>query len=557
MSYAPVLSQPSTNSKPKAEPFNTIFKAEKKWMALPIKNGAPKRRVELWVDGKVPRYIDIELAEDNIDWYSYLDISQWKGKDLDLRVNLLTPGSKTFAPVIQSDNDRNEGDLYREKLRGQFHFSPKRGWTNDPNGLVYYNGEYHLFFQHNPYGREWGNMTWGHAVSKDLIHWNELGEALYPDECGTMFSGSGIVDEKNTSGLGKDGKAPMVLFYTCDRSWTQGMAWSTDGRNFEKSDRTVVPRFSIGNRDPKVIWHEPSKKWVMVYYAESKEKPRTHTMRFYTSSNLKDWVFESSLDGGTGRDGYLFECAEFFELPVEGNPAQKKWILTGANSEYAIGNFDGKKFTPETERLQGQRGRDFYAAQTFNNEPKGRRVEIGWWRTYTNKENMSFNQSQSIPLEIKLVNTENGLRITRTPVKELESLRVSTFTIGKATLKEGSANPLSKLNIAELEMRIELEPGKAKEIVFKIHGRSIVYNSEKQELSCDGVTASAPLTKGKLGLIIYADRIGFEIFTSDGLLFMPVNVNLDMNDKEISLNVKGGAAKISNCFVYGLKSIWE
>ncbi|HZG26393.1 MAG TPA: glycoside hydrolase family 32 protein [Chitinophagaceae bacterium] len=551
------LAQQEKTSQPKPAPFDTIFKAEKRWMVFPVKNGATKRKVELWIDGKLCRYIDIELAEGQADWLSYLDISEWKGKDLDLRVNLLSPGAKTFSATLQSDTDTNEAPLYKEKLRGQFHFSPKRGWTNDPNGLAYYNGEYHLFFQHNPYGTEWGNMHWGHAVSKDLLHWKELGEALYPDETGTMFSGSGVVDSNNTSGLGKDGKAPMVLFYTSDRSWTQGLAWTTDGRTFEKSDRAAVPRFSMGNRDPKVIWHEPTKKWIMVYYAEANRQLRSHTMRFYTSPNLKDWTFSSSIKGGQGRDNYLFECPEFFELPVEGNPAQRKWILTGANNEYAIGNFDGKVFTPEVERLKGERGRDFYASQTFNNEPNGRRIEIGWWRTRTNKEGMTFNQSQSIPLEIKLVNSDSGLRLSRTPVKELESLRMKTFNIGKATLAENGTNPLAKVNAGALELRAALEPGKSREITFSIHGKTIVYDVDKKQLTCDGVNAPAPLKKGRLGLIIYADRTGFEIFTEDGLLFMPVNVNLDMNDPLISVSAKGGRARINNLAVYELKSIWD
>lgn len=539
------------------QPFNTFFTAEKKWMVLPVRNGAPKRRVDLWLDGKVVRYIDIELAEDSTDWLSYLDISEWKGRELDLRVNLLHPDAKIFSPVQQSDADTNAGALYQEKYRGQFHFSPKRGWMNDPNGLVYFNGEYHLFFQHNPYGTEWGNMHWGHAVSKDLLHWKEAGEALYPDQCGTMFSGSAVVDANNTSGLVNNGKAPMVAFYTCDQSWTQGMAWSIDGMTFEKSPHTVVPRFTMGNRDPKVIWHAPTQKWVMVFWAETTTEPRKHTIRFYTSPNLKDWTYVSSTEGGSGNDRYLFECPEFYELPVEGDSTQKKWILTAANSMYAIGSFDGKVFTPEAERLQGQYGRDFYASQTFNNEPLGRRIEIGWWRTKTNIEGMTFNMSQSIPLEIKLVKTANGLRIARFPVKELESLRTKKHELGKVQLSGKTAYDLSRLNLQEFEMRLSVTPGKAKAIDISIHEKTILYNIEKQQLTCDGVTAAAPLTKGKLDLIIYADRIGFEILTADGSLFMPVNVNLDMSNKNVSIRAEGGKATLQQLTVFELGSIWK
>ncbi len=547
--------QGGTNIKP--QPFNTLFNAEKKWLVLPVKNGAPKRRIDIWYNGQLVRYLDIELAEDSADWFSYLDISEWKGRILDLRVNLMRPGSKTFSPVKQSDLDINAGIVYQEKYRGQFHFSPKRGWLNDPNGLVYYKGEYHLFFQHNPYGTEWGNMHWGHAVSKDLVHWTELGEAIYPGECGTIFSGTAVVDSNNTSGFGNNGQAPLLTFFTCDGSWTQGLTYSTDGRRFEKLSNTVVPRYSMGNRDPKVLWHESSKQWVMVFWAESVTEPRKHTLRFYTSPNLKDWTYTSSLEGGAGNDNYLFECPELYELPVQDESSTKKWVIAGANGMYAIGSFDGKLFKVETDRLQGIHGRDFYAAQTFNNEPNQRIIEMGWWRTKTNVAGMPFNQSQSIPIEIKLVKTDAGLRIARFPVKELESLRQKKHAMGRLALSAQHPVDLSRLNLHEFEMRLQLEPGTAKQIQWNIHGKQITYNVQQQQLSCDGVTAPAPLVKGKLELVVYADRIGFEIFTADGLLFMPVNVNLDTTDGHFSIAVTGGKARISSMVIFELGGVWK
>lgn len=529
------------------ENFTTTFKATKKWLVLPVKNGAKKSNIELWVDGEKERYFDIELADGTPDWLAYLDISPWKGMDIELRADKRSTSSKAFAPIQQTDED---GTAYNEKLRGQFHFSPKRGWTNDPNGMVYFKGAYHLFFQHNPYGRDWGNMTWGHAVSKDLVHWQEVGDALHPDKFGTMFSGSAIVDSFNTSGLGN---GAMVLFFTGAGSWGQGLAWSADGQTFSKLDRTVVHRINKDNRDPKVIWHAPTKKWVMVLYVERDKEQ--HSMQFLTSPDLRNWTKTSIINGGIGNDRYLFECPEFFELQID-NSTEKKWVLIGANSEYAIGTFDGITFKPETERLNGQHGRDFYASQTFNNEPNGRRIEIGWWRTHTNKEGMNFNQSMSIPLELHLTKTAQGLRLTRKPVKELETLREKTYAIKPTRLKEGSANPLSAINAELLEIRAEIEPGKAKEITVEIHGLPIVYDVAKQQLQINGVNATAPLVNGKLDLIIYADRIGVEVFTADGLLFMPVNVNIDTSKKTVALSVKGGEARINKTIVYALKSIW-
>ena len=265
--------------------FANYFTAEKKYLVLPVKNGAPKRNIELWVDGIMSRFLDIELAEGEPDWYAYLQVDQWKGKAIELRVDKIGIDSKVFTPVIQSDEDKN-ANTYKEKLRAQFHFSPKRGWTNDPNGMVYYNGEYHLFYQHNPYGRGWGNMTWGHAVTKDLIHWTNLDDAIHPDQGGTIFSGGAVVDSNNTSGFGKEGKPAMVVFHTGAKGWGQYMSWSNDGRKFQQFEKAVVPRINKDNRDPKVIWYEPTKKWVMVVWVERGNNEQ-HSMQFLTSSDLK------------------------------------------------------------------------------------------------------------------------------------------------------------------------------------------------------------------------------------------------------------------------------
>lgn len=535
--------------------YSNYFTAEKKYLVLPVKNGAAKRNVELWVDGVNTRFFDIELAEGKPDWYAYLQIDQWKGKQVELRVDKITVESTVFSPVIQSDADTN-ANTYKEKLRAQFHFSPKRGWTNDPNGMVYFNGEYHLFYQHNPYGRGWGNMTWGHVVSRDLIHWKELDDAIHPDQGGPVFSGGAVVDSNNTSGLGKAGKPAMVMFHTGARGWGQYMSWSTDGRTFETYDRAVVPRINKDNRDPKVIWHAPTKKWVMVLWVERGDNEQ-HSMQFLTSPDLKNWTKTGSVMGGIGNDRYLFECPEFYELPVDGLTGVKKWVLTGANTQYAIGSFDGTTFTPEQERLQQQHGRDFYAPQTFSNQPDGRRIEIGWWRTQTDKDDMIFNQSMSIPLEHKLVQTPEGIRLTRMPVKELETLRSKTYKLGNYSLKENGGNPLKNISIELAELRMELIPGKATEIVLDIRGVQVIYNVAKKEMLVDGVKAPVALVNGKLKLVIYADRTGLEIFANDGLSFIPININIADSNRSLSISAKGGTLKVNNPEVYELKSIWD
>lgn len=534
--------------------ISTYFTAEKKYLVLPVKNGAPKRNLELWVDGVNTRFWDMELAEGTPDWYAYMRIDEWKGKSIELRVDKVTDTSGVFEPVVQSNKDTNRNE-YHEALRAQFHFSPKRGWTNDPNGMVYFNGEYHLFFQHNPYGREWGNMTWGHAVSKDLVHWTELDDALHPDQGGPVFSGSAVVDNTNTSGLGENGKPAMVLFHTGARGWGQYMSWSTDGRSFHQYPKAVVPRINKDNRDPKVIWYAPAKKWVMVVWVERDDNGR-NSMQFLTSPDLKHWTPAGITYGGIGDDHYLFECPEFYELPVQGMNGVKKWVLTGANTEYAIGSFDGTHFTEEEKKLQNQYGRDFYAPQTFNEEPGGRRIEIGWWRTNTAKGSMPFNQSMSLPLEQHLVKTPEGIRLTRLPVKEVETLRSKAYKLGTKMIKEQSVNPLKGITIELAELRMEIEPGKAKEVQLNVRGVAVVYDVQNQQLIVDGVKAPAPLLNGKLDLLVYADRTGLELFANKGLLYMPVNINIEDGNRSLSLTAKGGAAKVSGLEVYVLKSIW-
>ncbi len=540
------------NQKPALRDLNIYFSPEKKYLVLPVKNNAPQRNVELWVRGINERYFNIELADSDPDWYAYLQIDQWIGDSVELRVSQLPVDSKAFSPLKQSDLDSNKNN-YSEKLRGQLHFSPKRGWTNDPNGMVYYKGEYHLFYQHNPYGVNWGNMTWGHAVSKDLVHWKELDDAIHPGKYGPVFSGGGLVDENNTSGLGSKEDPAMVLFYTGAKAWSQCVAWSKDGRQFTLVDPAVVPRINKDNRDPKVIWYEPSKKWIMVLYVELDNG--IHSMQFLSSPDLLNWTKISVYEGGRGDDRYMYECPEFFELPVEGSN-ETRWVLTGANSEYAIGSFDGIEFKPEAERLNGQRGRDFYAAQTFSNEPKGRRIEMGWWRTHTGKDGMSFNQSMSIPMELKLVNTPEGIRLSRWPVKELEILRSKSFQTANTRIRDNSKNPLQNFNSELAEISMIIEPGNAKEIVLEIRGVPLTYDVKAEELTVNGVKALAPMRNGRLDLLIFADRTGLEIFANKGLLFMPVNLNIEGDKRSYSIKAIGGTSRILSLNAYELKSIW-
>ena len=523
---------------------------------IPITNGAPKRQVTLQVDGRVEVKNDIELADAKADWWAFMDVSAWHGKIVTLQVDKLPEDSQALHAVEPANFIKNAEDLYREPLRGQFHFSSRRGWNNDPNGLVYFNGEYHLFYQHNPYGWGWGNMHWGQAVSRDMVHWEELGDKLLPDQFGPMFSGSAVVDWNNTSGLGKDGKPPLVLIYTAaGNPSVQCIASSVDGRTFTKYDRNpVVKEITGGNRDPKVFWHEPTKKWVMVLYVSLN---KTHTIHFLTSPNLREWTLASTTANDTGKNNFLYECPDFFELAVDGDGANRKWVLTAANSEYSIGTFDGTKFTPEQTKVPGHLGKGFYAAQTFSDIPgmDGRRIQIGWFQTDT--KGMAFNQSMTIPFELKLTATPKGPRLTFTPVVELEQLRVKTHAFDAVTLRQDRFNPLAKLKGELVELRAEFEPGESSELAFSIRGATILYDAKKQELVVNNHRARAPLMDGKQRLTIFCDRAGLEVFASNGLTYVPMPFTPKANDVTLGVQTKGGDVRFTSLRLHELKSAWK
>lgn len=514
---------------------------------IPIRDGAPRRVVSLIVDGRVVVKNEIELADGTPDWWAPMDVGAWRGKDITLEVDALPDDSLALTSIEPGQTPRGPDGLYRETLRGQFHFSPRRGWTNDPNGLVFYRGEYHLFFQHNPYGWGWGNMHWGHAVSSDLVHWTELGEALAPDELGTMYSGSAVVDHRNTSGLGKPGEPALVLIYTAAGTpFTQCIASSTDGRVFTKSmANPAVRELGPENRDPKVFWHEPTGKWVMTLYVPSEGK---HWIYFLGSANLREWTVLSRTEG-------LYECPDFFSLPLDGDAGRVQWVLTAASSEYMVGEFDGVTFLPQTPKLPGHRGRGFYAAQTFSDLPAadGRRIQIGWFQTET--RGMPFNQSMSIPLELGLVSTGEGPRLTWTPARELQSLRARSHAVEPTLLREGSPDPLAGISAELVELRAEIESDDA-EVVFTVRGATILYDAKSREVVVNGHRAPVPTRGGRVRLTVYCDRTGLEVFVGDGLTFVPMPLIAKAENRALGVTCRRGEARVS-ATVHELTSAWE
>jgi fructan beta-fructosidase len=545
-----------TDKPAKSEPAWREVVADRRYLLLPVKNGSAMRKMTVAVDGRVEREMAIELADGQPDWWAVLDVEAWSGKPLRLEVDRLPGGSRGLEQVTQSDA-LPEGDPATRADRPLFHFAPPRGWINDPNGLVFHNGEFHLFYQFNPYGTRWQNMSWGHAVSRDLVGWQDLGVALHQQNGIMIFSGQAAVDHQNTSDFGADGKPPIVAAYTGHRvdgsRQTQDLAFSLDdGRTWTKYAKNPVLDINNPNfRDPKVFWHEPTKKWVMAVVMA--DERRVH---FYGSPNLREWKFLSHFGPAGAPKKANWECPDLFQLPVEGT-GDTKWVLHvgmgdgtaagGSGGEYFVGDFDGTTFTSD-EPLDTVRwadyGRDFYAAVTWENVPAsdGRRIWIGWmnnWR-YANDipTARDWRGMMSVPRTLGLRRSGDGgaLRLTQRPVQELTALRGAHRAVKPAHLDPGVATVHERAGEA-VEIVADLTPKGAREVGLKVRvggGQETVvgYDVAKQELFIDrtksGNTAfhadfpgrhAAPLKAGpdgKIKLRVLVDRYSVEVFGNDG-----------------------------------------
>jgi fructan beta-fructosidase len=445
-----------------------------------------------------------------------------------------------------ADED-SKAPLYREWLRPQFHFTARTNWLNDPNGLVFYKGEYHLLFQHNPSGINWGNMTWGHAISSDLLHWRQLDDALKPDRLGTIFSGSAVVDWDNTAGFQKgDEKTLITIFTSAGKPFTQSIAFSTDrGRNWTKYERNPVLDHIAGeNRDPKVIWHAPTKHWIMALYLDGEK------YALFSSPDLKRWEKLCDLPefGAT-------ECPDFFPLPVKGKEGESKWIFWGGNGNYLIGRFDGKTFTKESGPHRFEFGNNFYAAQTYSDIPsaEGRRIQIAWMRDGKYPE-MPFNQQMTIPAELTLRQTPDGPRLHRWPIRELDSLHAAHHA-WNGPLTEGK-NPLADIRGELFDLQTVIDPAQAKKIVLTIRGTPLEYDASKHELKLLGKSAPLAPVDGKIRLRVLIDRSSIEVFGNDGAVTMSSCFIPTRASDRPPLALDGMGANVLSLDVWEMKSCW-
>jgi fructan beta-fructosidase len=493
-----------------------------------------------------------------------------------------------FSPFSEAQN-------YKETYRLQFHFSPEKNWMNDPNGLVYHDGEYHLFYQHNPFGNRWGHMSWGHAVSTGLIHWQHLPVALKEENGVMIFSGSAVVDKNNSSGFGSEQNSPLIAIYTGHHTETelqdQRIAYSLDnGRSWKKYEANPVLSARKDFRDPKVIWHEETGRWIMVVALSSEQK-----VQFYGSENLKDWNLLSEFGPAGAHDNILWECPDLFELSVEGNSNQTKWVLQvdvnpggvagGSGGQYFVGEFDGRQFNQDSGTEDQTRwvdyGRDFYAVQSYSDIPEedGRRIWLAWMNNWDYAQEIPtkpWRSAMTIPRTVGLIETNNGYKLFQEPVKELQDLRTE-HTDWKDLAISPANNEQLDFRGKAYEMIADFELEDAEEFGIKVRKGAneetvIGYNPNQQELFVDRRNSGAANfdstfaslerallapENNRVKLNIFVDWSSVEVFGDGGKVVITDRIFPSSSSEDIELFSKDGSTKVVSLEIWKLKSIWN
>jgi len=535
------------------------MKIDKRYLLLPVRNRAPARVMTIDIDppppagshparGKRAHIFHIPLAERNPDWWAFLDLSEYEGRTATIRVNAIARGTHGMAALEMSDTIRNLQPLYNETLRPQLRFSQKRGWNNDPNGMVYYDGEYHFSWQSNPFGLPWANMYWGHAVSKDLVHWKELQPTLRPWAMARAhcFSGSAAVDVHNTGGF-QTGKEKVIIAAFTDTGAGESIAYSNDrGRTFTYYKGNPIIRH--GGRDPKLIWYTPpggGKGWWVIGVYDGHGGAN---IAFYTSTDLKKWTVQSHLYG-------YYECAEIFELPVlakDGKPAgETRWVAFAADARYALGRFNGKKFTPDHRGKHRVHWGGYYASQTFTQAPGNRRVQIGWARI--GMPGMPFNQAFSLPTELTLRKTGDGIRMFAEPIRELDALHGKKHTFKAGALAKDATKTLA-VKGQLFDIRVAFDLGTAKSVQLAFGPTRVTYDAQRHVLT------GMPLkpVDGRIHVRVVVDRPMVEICGNRGRVYRTDGrPGAGKEISEIRLVARGGTAKLVEGVVYEMKSIWR
>lgn len=528
-----------------------LLDSAKKFLLLPVQENAPEGKVNIIINNELQleQNINVRLAREKVDYYVPLDLSAYQGKTISIDVAGMPSSSLCWKEIKLSDTfDFSNREIYRPV----YHHTPAYGWMNDPNGMFYKDGVYHLYFQYNPYGSMWANMTWGHSTSRDLVHWTYEGTSIVPDAWGAIFSGSCVVDHENTAGFGK---GAVVAFYTSAKStpWgdvqSQSMAYSLDnGKTFTKYEGNPILTSSERDfRDPKVFWYAPGKHWVMMLAVGQH-------MEIYSSVNLKDWKKESEFGAMQGAHGGVWECPDLVEIPVEGT-RQKKWVLIcnlnpggpfgGSAAQYFVGSFDGKTFVNESPTLTKWMdwGKDNYATVTWNNAPDGRCVALGWmsnWQYANNVPTRQYRSANTIARDLTLYRVGEELYLKSTPSPEVKKARgekVSKLSFNVAGEYEVASLLDDNKGAYEVELVIRNqgaskiafcllnEKGEKVSMHYDLARRQFVMDrseSGRVDFSKDfpAVTVAPADTDKELTLRLFVDRSSIEAFGEDGKFVM-------------------------------------
>ncbi len=574
-----------------------------KYLLLPIQESSNEGKVKLETGSPADMAMDVRLAVDSIEYYVPFEIPQ--GGDATVSIRKVAADAVCWEHIQLTDTfDTSNTDYYRPV----YHHTPLYGWMNDPNGMVYKDGEYHLYFQYNPYGSKWGNMHWGHSVSTDLVHWNHLKPAIARDTLGHIFSGSTVVDKDNTAGYGNNAMIALYTSASDEHGQIQCMAYSTDdGRTYTKYEKNPVllPFDGLKDfRDPKVFWYEPDKKWVMIVSADKE-------MRFYASQNLKDWEYMSAFGKGYGAQPNQFECPDFIQLPVDGNKNKMKWVMLvninpgcmfgGSATEYFVGDFDGKEFTcdtkPEVVKWLDY-GKDHYAAVCISNTGE-RIISIPWmsnWQYANVTPIRQYRGANGLPRELSLYTKDGQIYVAADVVKEVEALRKDTRSFDPITVKdEYKIDEIVPQTDGAYELEMDITPNtsgvagfdlmnakgeaakiyldmKAGRLVMDRTASGLVAFGEKSEphaketddhrktMSVNyqndfalGTWAPLSLCEGKTyHLNVFVDKCSVEIFVDGGRIAMTNLVFPTEPYNTLRFYTEGGEAQVSNMKVYKL-----
>ena len=532
-----------------------------KCLLLPVQESAEMSNIKVIAGNKQMKSLNVRLAMNKVDYYVpfYLDeFNEEKTLALDIHVNgnyRNDGGISTFTCWKNIKTAESFDTTNREQYRPLYHHTPAYGWMNDPNGMFFKDGVWHLYFQHNPYGSQWENMIWGHSTSTDLIHWTFQGDPIQPDAWGSIFSGSSVVDKNNTAGFGEN--AIVALYTSAGENQTQSMAYSTDnGKTFTKYDGNPIITSNVPDfRDPHMFWNEDIKKWNMILAAGQQ-------MNIYSSDNLKDWKFESSFGAEYGSHGGVWECPDLMKMKVRGTD-KEKWMLVcninpggpsgGSATQYFVGDFDGHKFTceskPEVTKWMDY-GKDHYATVTFDNAPNGRHVALAWmsnWQYANQVPTLQYRSANSIPRDLGLFEYKGNTYCSVTPSEEITAAR------SKKPSKSLSEACEMVVNLKG-DATITLSNSKGEKVVMTYKAKDETFSmdrtlSGKTDFSSDFAAITTAPVYGKMNkLRIFIDKSSIEVFDNDGKMAM---TNLVFPTKPYDkVTIKGKTKKYA---VYKLK----